>query len=277
MATINPDDFHFHHKGMPSKLATKDDLLNAQSIISEGTSHPEIGILIIHGYTSTTNSMRFISTAMIEQGYTVSTPRLAGHGTNIQDFETTPWQEWMQSVTHAYQQLQSQCSTVYVIGQSLGGCLALLLAAQHSDIKHLFLLAPAVFPPRLLTIGTACAPLLKLVNIHYLQSLGGKFMDPTAYELTYKKIPIATHIELNKCLKHTQIYLNCVTTPTTIFFSKNDPVVPCDNPKKILNQISSEDKQCLWLDEGYHIISQDLAYPKVINNIKNHIAQNLLA
>lgn len=41
-----------------------------------------IGVLVQHGFTGTTQSMRGIGEVFANQGYTVYGPRLAGHGTH---------------------------------------------------------------------------------------------------------------------------------------------------------------------------------------------------
>ena len=43
-------------------------------------------ILLIHGYTGSPREMLWLGTQLHKAGYTVSIPRLPGHGTNKEDF-----------------------------------------------------------------------------------------------------------------------------------------------------------------------------------------------
>ena len=49
----------------------------------------DIGVLLVHGYTSTPQSMRGWAEHLAAAGYTVRLPRLPGHGTRWQDLNTT--------------------------------------------------------------------------------------------------------------------------------------------------------------------------------------------
>ena len=52
----------------------------------------DIGVLVIHGFTGTTQSMRYLGTELHKQfGFTVEGPRLPGHGTSPDDMETTTY------------------------------------------------------------------------------------------------------------------------------------------------------------------------------------------
>ena len=93
----------------------------------------EVGCLLIHGLTGTPFEMRELGEYLSAQGYTVSGPRLAGHGTtDWRDLANTKWQDWYQTVVDAYSDLAARCRQVYLVGLSAGGALAL----YHCAIYH---------------------------------------------------------------------------------------------------------------------------------------------
>ena len=71
----------------------------------------DIGVLLVHGYTSTPQSMRGWAEHLAAAGFTVRLPRLPGHGTRWQDMNTTRWQDWYAEVDRAFGELRSRCSS----------------------------------------------------------------------------------------------------------------------------------------------------------------------
>ncbi len=93
----------------------------------------EVGILVLHGFTGSPKSMRPWAEALAAEGWTVRLPLLPGHGTTWQDMNLTTWEDWYAEVEKALRDLQSRCTTVFVMGLSMGGSLTLRLAEQHGD------------------------------------------------------------------------------------------------------------------------------------------------
>ena len=91
------------------------------------------GVLLCHGFTSTPQSMRPWADYLVNAGLTVSLPRLPGHGTTWQELGRTRWEDWYGEVDRAYEELRGQASEVFVMGLSIGGCLALRLAELRGD------------------------------------------------------------------------------------------------------------------------------------------------
>jgi carboxylesterase len=77
------------------------------------------------------------------RGLTVCAPRLPGHGTNGRDFMQSGWRDWLREATDAMLNLRSRCDTVHVVGYSMGGILAVLLASRFA-VGRMVLLAPAL-------------------------------------------------------------------------------------------------------------------------------------
>ena len=92
-----------------------------------------IGVLLSHGFTGTTQSMRPWAEHLAAAGVTVVAPRLPGHGTTVKDMNTTRWSDWYATVERAFDDLRDRCETVFAMGLSMGGTLVLRLAEQRSD------------------------------------------------------------------------------------------------------------------------------------------------
>src|SRR6056297_781524 len=101
-------------------------------------------VLAIHGFTGISDNLRYLSERLNREGFTVSLPRLPGHGTDSADFRTTGRGDWLRRSIDAYLDLRSEYETVYVIGSSMGGLLTLLLASMFR-IPRIALAAPAIY------------------------------------------------------------------------------------------------------------------------------------
>lgn len=100
-------------------------------------------VLVIHGFTGYPGEMYELCHRIHDEGYTVSLPRLPGHGTNGADFRKTNHRDWLNHVVNEYLNLQIRFESVSVTGLSMGGVLSLLLAERFSPNK-IILLAPAM-------------------------------------------------------------------------------------------------------------------------------------
>jgi carboxylesterase len=94
----------------------------------------DIGVLVCHGYTGTTQSMRPLGEHLARAGYTVLGPRLNGHGVSPQAMAKTTAVDWIASVDEALAELKKTCSQIFMAGLSMGGTLTLYAAAKHADV-----------------------------------------------------------------------------------------------------------------------------------------------
>lgn len=100
------------------------------------------GVLFIHGYTGSPHDFEYMAKEVNRVGFTVSVPRLPGHGTCGEDFLMTTARDWLRRVFDAYYDLKAICDRVHVVGLSMGGVIALILASQMN-------------PPKLVTLAAA--------------------------------------------------------------------------------------------------------------------------
>ncbi|CAM5292638.1 Carboxylesterase OS=Streptomyces violarus OX=67380 GN=FHS41_005791 PE=4 SV=1 [Streptomyces violarus] len=93
----------------------------------------ETAVLLCHGFTGSPQSLRPWAEHLAARGLTVSLPLLPGHGTRWEDLRMTGWQDWYAEVDRELRLLCERREQVFVAGLSMGGALALRLAAKHGD------------------------------------------------------------------------------------------------------------------------------------------------
>ncbi|MBG9547823.1 alpha/beta fold hydrolase [Cytobacillus firmus] len=210
----------------------------------------EIGILVSHGFTGSTQSMRPLGDAYANAGYTVCGPRLRGHGTHYKEMETTTYQDWIHSVEEGYQWLKERCSTIFVTGLSMGGTLTLYMAEKYPEIKGIIPINAAIEIPDM-----AAAASLK--DVRFLDAIGSDIKNPDIKELAYEKTPVKSLGEITELMKKVKADLDKVTCPALIFVSKEDHVVPPSNSQEIYSGIKSAAKELVTLDNSYHVATLD--------------------
>ncbi len=106
------------------------------------------GVLMVHGFTGSPASMRPIGEWLASQGLAVEGIRLPGHGTDLDDLRIRRWSEWVDEAARGLDALRASSGTVVVFAQSMGGCVALALAASRPhDVDGLALANPYLFDP----------------------------------------------------------------------------------------------------------------------------------
>lgn len=218
----------------------------AEPFYFEGNS---VGILVSHGFTGSTQSMRPLGEAYAKAGYTVCGPRLKGHGTHYEEMEGTTYEDWAASVEEGYQWLAERCSTIFVTGLSMGGTLTLYLAQNHPEIKAIIPINAAIDIP---TMAGA-----QQIQARYLDAIGSDIKNPAVTELAYEKTPVQSLKEINKLMAIVKTKLDEITCPALIFVSSVDNVVPPDNSRVIYKEISSKDKNLITLENSYHVATLD--------------------
>ncbi|MFI5528084.1 alpha/beta hydrolase [Kitasatospora sp. NPDC051853] len=213
-----------------------------------------VGVLFVHGFTGSPQSMRPWAEEFAAAGYTVSLPLLPGHGTRWQDMQVTRWEDWYAEVDRAFRELAATCERVFVCALSMGGALALRLAARHgSALAGLVLVNPSV------RSDNPASVLLPVIR-HLVPSLPGVANDiakPGAHELGYDRTPLHAAWSLARLWRTVQAELPDVRQPVLLLHSPQDHVVSPANSELVLARISSTDVTELLCERSYHVATLD--------------------
>jgi carboxylesterase len=188
------------------------------------------------------------------QGYAVSVPLLPGHGTRWQDLNKTTWADWSAEVERAFTALAARVDTVFVFGLSMGGALALRVAADHPDrVAGLVLVNPAVTTERK---DVKLLPVLKLL-IPSMPGIANDIKKPGVEEFGYKKTPLRAAHSMFSGFSTLRADLGRVTCPILVLRSTEDHVVDPSSARAIQASVGSTDVREQMLENSYHVATLD--------------------
>jgi carboxylesterase len=226
----------------------------------EGGSGP-LGVLVLHGFTGNPSSVRPWAEQLQRDGFRVSVPRLPGHGTTWQELNQTRWEDWYGVAESSFDELSAHCEQAFVCGLSMGGGLALLLAARQGDrVAGLSLVNPSVHSTiaeqaqrdsSLLTM-----PLLRHI-VPSLPAIGGDIADPEIRESAYERTPLQAAWSLTQLWKVIQGELPRVDQPMVIYRSRTDHVVGPSSLQIITDRVRSTNLEVVQLERSYHVATLD--------------------
>jgi carboxylesterase len=103
------------------------------------------GVLLLHGFAGTPPELRRLGEHLAAHGYRCRGPALAGHATTPEALEATTRRDWLRSAQDELGTLAAGCDEVMVVGQSMGGTIALHLGATDLRIAAVATLAAPVW------------------------------------------------------------------------------------------------------------------------------------
>lgn len=210
------------------------------------------GVLLSHGFTGSPVSMLGWARYLTEAGYAVSLPLLPGHGTTWQELARTPWQRWYQGYEDAYTELAGRTERVVAAGLSMGGALALRLAALQ-PVAGVAVVNPGltIADPR-----ARYAHLLKYL-MPSVPAIGNSILKPGQDEGAYARTPVGAVAQLLRLFKDTAELLPRVSAPVIAFRSTVDPVVPESSMDQLRLLVGSSDLEVVPLTNSYHVATMD--------------------
>ncbi len=214
----------------------------------------ETGVLLCHGFTGSPQSLRPWAQHLAARGLTVSLPLLPGHGTRWEDMQLTGWQDWYAEVDRELRSLRERCTRVFVAGLSMGGALALRLAAKHGpDVAGVVVVNPA---NKVHGLAAYTLP----VSRHFVRTAPGIASDIAkehSVEIGYDRVPLHAAHSLRNFFRLVDGELPQVTQPMLLLRSAEDHVVPAADSARILSRVSSTDVTEIVLEQSYHVATLD--------------------
>ncbi len=235
----------------------------AQPIELVGKPRSKKAVVALHGYTGYPGELALPAKELHKAGYDLFVPRYPGHGTSGKDFLSTRGADWIGEGERAVKEALENYAEVSLIGHSMGGAIAVILAERFS-VERLVLYAPAlmlpVIPRFLLQV---MAPFVRRKKVKWSQDERYQFFDERdegddAYlgSQYWSYLYPRQVLELVKIMEASQEALKRVTSDILVITGGLDEAVPQDVGPLVVRQGAGKN-QWLHLPQATHLIPYD--------------------
>lgn len=231
----------------------------------------DLACLLVHGFTGTAHELRDLGIHLAGSGVTAQGLLLPGHGTRPEQMARHGYREWVDHADAALDGLLAEGKQVFLCGLSMGGTLALNVAARRDDPRLRGIVALAA-PLRLVDWRLSLLPVLGLLKRwHSWGSPDIKDSSQWERHVAYRRFHVRALVELLKLLKETRGLIHRVEQPLLVIHSRTDNTVPPFNARLILSRVASPEKHLVWLENCYHVVTLDYDSEQVHREVVDFI------
>jgi carboxylesterase len=222
------------------------------------------GCLLLHGGGGGTawDLKEFADIIHSKTGMTIWLPSLTGYGTQPEDLYGITLDDWLSDAHRGLDRLLETCGRVFVVGHSMGGMLALLLASQRDEVGGVVTwAAPIAVQSRLLPLLPVFGriPLLRRAIPDKAHSPAPDWLREKGW-VGYDWIPTSIGLAVHDGMKRLKRALDGIQCPALIVQGSEDSAVSKDSADRIYAALSSERKEVLIIQGAHHPMMNEDKY-----------------
>lgn len=250
----------------------------------ETMSKKPLGVLILHGFTSSLDTVNGLASPLEALKLPYRMPILRGHGAESPEALCgVTWHDWVADAEKALEDLLTEVDKVIVCGFSMGGAVALVLATgkQKGAIDSIVTASVGVKAVSPLAPGRPLSFLKPLVTTFLKKwDFPPVYADPelVKFDTNYKWAPMDSVLSLLDLMQVVEQILPEIKHPILIMHSRIDTLAHPESAEIIYKGISTsaENKQLVWFEKTNHEIfldcERDAAIKTVVDYVKVRMA-----
>ena len=233
-----------------------------------------VGVVLQHGFTGSPWEVRYLGDRLAAAGISVIGPLLPGHGTRVEDLDTTKWQDWVAHVEAAVDRMAKRCDKVAIVGQSLGGLLSLFVATRRPELTSVSSLAAPLWLEGISKRVAGWAAAGKLPFKAIPKFGGSDVLDARSRveNPCYPAVPMKALGQLVELMTVVDAALPKVTQPTLVLHARQDHTAPVACAARIAEATRAE--RIRILPRSYHLIAvdveRDIVAAEVVQFVRKH-------
>jgi carboxylesterase len=225
------------------------------------------GVLILHGFADTPQTVRYLAEHLQGLGFAVHAPLLPGHGRTLPDFAASAADAWIAGAQTEFETLRRRYPSLGIVGVSMGGALATILAAATPAPDAMVLIAPYLSmrprDRRLAELHWALSPFVR-----YLTSREDASIRDEAERASNRGYGVVTPRLLNELLqivRRARAALPHVTASTLVIQSRDDNRIDPNAAEEAFHRLAAPVKRFIWTEGSGHLITVDTGREHVLS------------
>lgn len=228
-------------------------------------------VLLLHGFGDTPQTLEKLAATLHARGFAVYVPLLPGHGRTLRDFRASGRTQWLTAARAALASTVARHERVGVAGLSMGGALAVVLAAESRSVAALALLAPYLEPPESVRVFARASTIVGTVMPYLAGRSARSIHDPVerARALAYRAAPPRLIGELVALADQAREDLGRVRAPTLYIQSREDNRLTAGAAERAFAAlgVSADLKALEWVQGAGHVITVDYGWEHVASRV----------
>lgn len=216
-----------------------------------------IGCLVIHGFGGSVDEINPLASRLREKGYKVVCPRLKGHTGKRSDLKRAGYTDWIASAEQGLMELLSDCRSVYMIGFSMGGLIAVNLALKYDAAGMVTINTPIYY-----------WDIRRILSNIVMGFVRRDFRMIKRYIRSTVAFPLPALINFNLLLSRTKPMINDVICPVFIAQGMDDDTVRNSSAHYIFDNVSSQVKRLEFYKGSGHLMLWSPAAHDAIRDIE---------
>ena len=177
--------------------------------------------LLIHCFGSSPREFRDLSKYLAKKGISSYAPLLPGHGTSPERLAVVKYYQWIESVEEHIDMLSKNYEEIYIVGNSLGGNLALICSNYSSKIKGIVTLGTPIVFKNEFFYKRIIFPIFRRIKLFQKKKYSKAELRYAKKNPTlYMSIPVTSLIHVSKIIKLSKKELHLINCKVMALYSK---------------------------------------------------------